>query len=88
MYLTLCRATAEHQSRLLARLRQDFALEEEEQKVLARGRNAVSGSSRNRRDPSAYQDATALEALIGYLYIVDQERCKELLDWIQANVDS
>ena len=60
-----------------------FALRHDEIAVLQRGRNAVSGSSRNRRDPSAYQDATALEALVGYLYLTDDERCRELLDWIR-----
>lgn len=77
---------AEHQSRLLSKLKEEFAFTNKEQQVVARGRNSVSGSSRNRRDPAAYQDATALEALIGYLYITDSNRCKELLDWIDKNL--
>jgi len=79
--------TAEYQARLLAKLRIDFALTDKEQQVLSRGRNAVSGGTRNRRDPAAYQDATALEALIGYLYITDSKRCEEILHWLDKNLD-
>lgn len=32
--------------------------------------------------PSAYQDSTAIEALIGYLYLIDGERCSELLEFV------
>lgn len=53
--------------------------------VLSRGRNAVS---RNRRNPAAYQDATALEALIGYLYITDRSRCTDILAWIRAAIET
>jgi ribonuclease-3 family protein len=87
--LTCYRLTAEHQSTLLAELKSDvhFACTDVELQVLSRGRNAVSGSSRNRRNPSAYQDATALEALIGYLYITDSDRCSTLLQWMRDRLD-
>lgn len=77
---------AEYQSDLLTRLKSSFALTEKELQVLSRGRNASSGN-KNRRNPAAYQDSTAFEALVGYLYIVDKERCQELFQWIDNNTD-
>lgn len=79
--------TAEYQSQLLQKLRQDeaFVLTSREEQILTRGRNAASQRNHNRRDPGIYQDATALEALVGYLYICDPNgRCSELFDWIEA----
>lgn len=43
--------------------------------------------SKNRRNPAAYQDSTAFEALIGYIYITDKDRCRELLAWLETVVD-
>lgn len=77
---------AEHQSYLLQKLKESFPLSEKENQVLMRGRNAVT-RSKNRRNPAAYQDSTALEALIGYIYINDKERCQELLAWFETVVD-
>jgi len=37
--------------------------------------------------PSAYQDSTALEALIGYVYLTDEKRCAELIRFICAELD-
>jgi ribonuclease III family protein len=88
-FVSLSFLEAEHQSDLLRQLKSDPAFDctVAELQVLARGRNAVSGSSRNRRNPSAYQDATALEALIGYLFITDRDRCRTLLGWIRSRLD-
>jgi len=80
--------TAEYQSQLLNRLRQQFDLTITEKQVLTRGRNSVSKSSNNRRNPAAYQDSTALEALLGYLYITNSTRCGEVLGWIHTNMDN
>jgi ribonuclease-3 family protein len=77
---------AEYQADLLKALKESFELTDKEYQILNRGRNSVSRS--NRRDPAAYQDATALEALIGYLYITDTPRCSQLLGWIQNTIDS
>jgi len=82
---------AKHQALLLAKLKQcdQFSLTKTELQVVSRGRNAVTKSSKNRRgDPAAYQDATALEALLGYLYITDLERCRDLMQWIKNNLES
>ena len=43
--------------------------------------------SKNRRNPAAYQDSTAFEALLGYLYITNPSRCQELLTWLEDIVD-
>jgi ribonuclease III family protein len=86
--------TAEHQSRLLQKLRQDdndrhFQLTLKEHQILNRGRNAASSRNHNhRRNPIIYQDSTSFEAIIGYLYISDPVRCTELFQWIDANVDN
>lgn len=79
--------TAEHQSKLLSKLKEEFSLTDKEQQVLNRGRNAGSGRNNNRRDPAAYQDSTAFEAVLGYLYIASPDRCGELLHWVDENVD-
>jgi ribonuclease III family protein len=45
---------------------------------LKRGRNAA-GAGPRRLDPSIYQQATGLETLVGYLYLTDPDRLRELL---------
>lgn len=57
----------------------DF-LTSEEEKVVARGRNAKSGSVPKNLSVQAYRYATAFEALIGYHYLLKNEkRLNELL---------
>lgn len=77
---------AEYQSQLLDQLKIEFPLMEKELQILMRGRNAVT-RSKNRRDPAAYQDSTSFEALIGYLFISDQQRCTDLLNWLDKVLD-
>lgn len=55
-------------------------LSEEETDILKRGRNAHSHSKAKNATLSEYKNATALEALFGYLYLTGQmERVLELL---------
>ena len=55
-------------------------LDEEEQGVVRRARNARQTPSGN-ADRAEYHRATALEALIGFLYITGREaRMREILD--------
>lgn len=77
---------AEHQSHLLSQVKENFELSDKEKQILMRGRNSVT-RSKNRRNPAAYQDSTSFEALIGYLYISDQLRCCELLNWLESILD-
>jgi ribonuclease-3 family protein len=76
---------AEAQADLLANLTESFALTNRECHILMRGRNA--GGKRSGSRGSIYQDATALEALIGYTYITDPSRCSDILQWIQHRLD-
>ena len=48
-------------------------LDEEEQAVYRRGRNAKSGTTAKNASIGDYRKATALEALIGYLYLQNKE---------------
>ena len=56
-------------------------LNEEELSIHKRGRNAKSGTIPKNADVREYRNATGFEALIGYLYLIDdKERLEELLN--------
>lgn len=56
-------------------------LNEEELLIYKRGRNAKSGTIPKSADVREYRNATGFEALIGYLYLIDnKERLEELLN--------
>ena len=75
---------ASAQSEALSRVEE--MLTEEEQGVVRRARNAKQTPPKN-ADPGDYHRATAFEALLGYLYLLDrQERLHEILT--VANPDS
>jgi ribonuclease III family protein len=78
---------AEHQSRLLAELLETFELLPDEVQILQRGRNSSTSKSNNRKNPKAYQDSTAIEALIGYLYITDKKRLEVLFNWMHVYLE-
>ena len=59
-------------------------LTELELEIVRRGRNAT-GKIPHRLSPEIYQQATALEALIGYLYLRDPQRLNELLAELLIN---
>ncbi|WP_242041432.1 Mini-ribonuclease 3 [Leptolyngbya sp. FACHB-261] len=67
---------AESQALSLKRL--EAHLTETEQEWVRRGRNAATNAPR-RLDPATYQQASGLETLIGYLYLTDPERLRQLL---------
>ena len=64
-----------------------FILTRLEEQVMNRGRNAGAKTNHRKSNPKAYQDATALEALLGYLYISSPSRCTELLQWMEYHLD-
>lgn len=69
---------ARHQREVLERLEND--LTEEEKDVVRRARNAHSKHTAKNFDEETYKKATAFEALIGYLYLTDQNpRLLEIL---------
>ena len=61
--------------------------------VCRRGRNAVSKGRTPKRltgesgNQNIYQDSTAWEALIGYLYIKNPTRCQEILEWTEQHLE-
>ncbi|MDO4746374.1 MAG: ribonuclease III domain-containing protein [Bacillota bacterium] len=54
-------------------------LTEEEQKLVKRARNRKYHTKAKNADPVTYKWATALEALIGYLYLSEEE---QRLEWV------
>lgn len=91
--VVVAKVRAETQSTLFHKLIESFSLTSEEHTIISRGRNAGSPKKKSRgpkrlygaggkgQGPSVYQDSTALEALIGYLYLSDRERCHEVLEF-------
>ncbi len=55
-----------------------------EREILRRGRNAATGRPR-RLSPQLYQQATSLEALIGYLYLKNPQRLNQLLRQLELD---
>ena len=77
---------AEAQSKLLASMMKSFPLTSKEQSILTRGRNVGTGSRGRKRGKewgAIYQDSTSFEALIGYSYMSDVQRCFEIMNWIR-----
>lgn len=63
-------------------------LSPEEQNLVKRARNHKSMSRPKNADPIAYKWATALEALIGYLYLNgDAQRLEEIISMAIESVD-
>ena len=68
-------------------------LNEEEMKIYLRGRNAVHMIHRKNVDPKEYLIASGFEALIGYLYLKNDEKrldeiIKSAIDIVEANNDN
>ena len=76
---------AHAQSEALARIAGELTAEEGD--VVRRARNAHQNPPKN-ADPGEYHHATALEALIGWLYVTGRrERMNELLEKALSGVD-
>lgn len=56
-------------------------LTDTEKDILRRGRNAATRAPR-KVDPSIYQQASGLEALIGYLYLTNSQRLEQVFHHI------
>ena len=79
------RVCAHAQARALDRI--EHMLTENELAVVRRARNAKQRPPKN-ADPTLYQRATGLEALLGWLYIHEQEdRIDQLMREILAHMD-
>ncbi|BBD90921.1 MULTISPECIES: Mini-ribonuclease 3 [Staphylococcus] len=72
--------SAKSQAQTLERLISDDWFTEEELNVLKRGRNAKSYTKAKNTDIQTYRKSSALEAVIGFLYLDHQQtRLEELL---------
>ncbi len=70
---------AKSQAEILAKIYDE--LTEQEKDIIRRGRNAQNHHLPKNADATDYMYATALEALIGYLYLTKQDaRLKEILE--------
>ena len=78
---------AETQCGLHALLRGAGVLTDGEQDVLRWGRNASVRPPRG-LERRVYSDATAVECLVGYLWLTDPGRLREVLSWAFAHVGS
>jgi ribonuclease III family protein len=72
--------SAKAQSYIVHEIMSSGDLTEEEEAVLRRGRNAKSGSIPKNTDVQTYRYSTAFEALLGYLFLMENnERLTELI---------
>lgn len=73
--------SAKGQACILTTLHAENFFNEEEREILHRGRNATIHSKAKNADGKTYLEATALEALIGYLYLYEhRDRLDQLLN--------
>ncbi|MEM1505642.1 ribonuclease III domain-containing protein [Domibacillus sp. 8LH] len=78
--------SAKAQAAQLHRLFEEQFLTEEEETVAKRGRNAKSGHTPKNTDVLTYNHSTALEAVIGFLFLTGQlERMEEIIYNILEN---
>lgn len=64
-------------------------LDETEQNIVRRGKNATKTTVPRNSSPAAYREATALEALFGWLFLTDRaERIQQLMQviWVGAEM--
>lgn len=70
---------ADAQSRALERI--EGMLSEEERDIVRRGKNSSKTTVPRNGNPKSYRSATALEALFGYLFLLERfERVSELFE--------
>ncbi len=81
--------SAKGQSAMLKEMIEKDLLSSEEREIVRRGRNANVHTTAKNADKQTYMEATALEALLGYLYLYHhEERLAELLDFCLMKGDS
>lgn len=78
---------AEYQALASKYLIDNSLITDEELQVFKRGRNSNTNKTRKALSIADYNNATGLEALIGYLYLTGKDsRALEILDLIKDNV--
>ncbi len=76
--------SAKAQCRIINNLMEKNILTEEELDVVKRGRNYKRNIHPKNTDVITYKMSTGFEALIGYLYLKDINRLKEILNIIEV----
>lgn len=76
--------SAKAQSQILKMLINENILNEEEIDIIKRGRNYKRSIHPKNTDIITYKMSTGFEALIGYLYLKDIDRLKEILKFIEV----
>ncbi len=76
--------SAKAQNKILDTLIKENILTEEELEVVKRGRNYKRNIHPKNTDIITYKFSTGFEALIGYLYLKDMSRLKEILNYIEV----
>ncbi|EUJ33851.1 hypothetical protein MFLO_01455 [Listeria floridensis FSL S10-1187] len=76
--------SAKGQAKVLSVLREAGFLTEEEEAIFKRGRNAKSHAAPKNTDAVTYNLSTAFEAIIGYLYLGEDEL--RLIEWLERSV--
>ena len=71
--------SAKSQAKVIIHWLDSDELDEEEQAIVRRGRNAKSGSVPKNTDVQTYRYSTAFEALLGYHYLANQEERLRIL---------
>ena len=76
--------SAKAQSKVLDDMIDNNFLSEEELDIVKRGRNYKRNSHPKNTDIITYKKSSGFEALIGYLYLKDKDRLKEILNYIEV----
>lgn len=74
--------SAKAQAAIMGALLEGDLISEEEETYYKRGRNSKINTKAKNTDIHTYLQSTGFEALMGYLYLTEQEeRLTELIDW-------
>ncbi len=74
--------SAKAQASLMSHLLENNLISEEEETYYKRGRNSKINTKAKNTDIQTYLQSTGFEALMGYLYLTDQEsRLEEIIQW-------
>ena len=76
--------SAKGQAKILDELIDNDFLSEEEIEIVKRGRNYKRSSHPKNTDIITYKCSTGFETLIGYLYLTNRDRLKEVFDKIDV----
>ncbi|WP_439426221.1 Mini-ribonuclease 3 [Oenococcus alcoholitolerans] len=80
--------SAKAHAKLFSLMQEENILSADELSIFKRGRNSHPHTKAKNTDAVTYQISTGVEALLGYLYLEDdQERLKEIIGWMIKKVE-